>query len=133
MRMDTRVSRATRIEVVTEGVLTRMLQNDSALEGVAGLIFDEFHERSLQADLGLALALDARDNLCSELKVLVMSATLDGAAVAGMLDGAPVVTAEGRMYPGRVEIRGQERRADAGRCGTAHRADRAARPGRREW
>lgn len=99
MRMDTRVSRATRVEVVTEGVLTRMLQSDPALEGVAGLIFDEFHERSLQADLGLALALDARDNLSPELKILVMSATLDGAAVAGILDGAPVVTAQGRMFP----------------------------------
>jgi len=103
MRMDTRVSRDTRIEVVTEGVLTRMLQNDPALEGVAVVIFDEFHERSLQADLGLALVLDARENLAPELKVLVMSATLDGAAVARMLGGAPVVTSEGRMFP--VETR----------------------------
>src|SRR5687767_7241261 len=99
MRMDTRVSRATRIEVVTEGVLTRMLQSDPALEGVAAVIFDEFHERSLQADLGLALVLDARDNLAPELKLLVMSATLDGGAVAKLLDGTPVVTAQGRMFP----------------------------------
>jgi ATP-dependent helicase HrpB len=99
MRMDTRVSRDTRIEVVTEGVLTRMLQNDPALEGVGAVIFDEFHERSLQADLGLALVLDARENLAPELKVLVMSATLDGAAVAQLLGDAPVITSEGRMFP----------------------------------
>jgi len=99
MRMDTRVSRDTRIEVVTEGVLTRMLQNDPALEGVAAVIFDEFHERSLQADLGLALVLDARENLAPELKLLVMSATLDGDAVARLLDDAPVVTSQGRTFP----------------------------------
>ncbi len=99
MRMDTRVSRDTRIEVVTEGVLTRMLQSDPALEGVAAVIFDEFHERSLQADLGLALVLDARENLAPELKILMMSATLDGEAVARLLGDAPIVTSEGRMYP----------------------------------
>jgi len=99
MRMDTRVSRDTRIEVVTEGVLTRMLQNDPALEGIAVVIFDEFHERSLQADLGLALVLDARENLTPDLKVLVMSATLDGEAVARLLSDAPIVTSEGRTFP----------------------------------
>ena len=99
MRMDTRVSRETRIEVVTEGVLTRMLQNDPALEGVGAVIFDEFHERSLQADLGLALVLDARENLAPDLKVLMMSATLDGEAVARLLGDAPIVTSEGRMFP----------------------------------
>jgi ATP-dependent helicase HrpB len=99
MRMDTRVSRETRIEVVTEGVLTRMLQNDPALEGFAAVIFDEFHERSLQADLGLALVLDARENLRPDLKVLVMSATLDGEAVARLLADAPIVTSEGRTFP----------------------------------
>src|SRR5580692_12869197 len=99
MRMDTRVSRDTRIEVVTEGVLTRMLQNDPALEGIAVVIFDEFHERSLQADLGLALVLDARENLTPDLRVLVMSATLDGEAVARLLGDAPIVTSEGRTYP----------------------------------
>lgn len=99
MRMDTRVSRDTRIEVVTEGVLTRMLQTDPSLESVAAVIFDEFHERSLQADLGLALALDARDNLTPDLRILVMSATLDGEAVSKLLDGAPIITAEGRTFP----------------------------------
>jgi ATP-dependent helicase HrpB len=99
MRMDTRVSTETRIEVVTEGVLARMLQSDPALEGVAAVIFDEFHERSLQADLGLALTLDARANLAPELKIIVMSATLDGEAVARLLGHAPIVTAQGRAYP----------------------------------
>ncbi|GAC1455165.1 MAG: ATP-dependent helicase HrpB [Steroidobacteraceae bacterium] len=99
MRLDTRVSAATRIEVVTEGVLTRMLQNDPGLEGVGGVIFDEFHERSLQADLGLALTLDARSNLAPQLRLLIMSATLDGAVVAALLDNAPVITAEGRLFP----------------------------------
>jgi ATP-dependent helicase HrpB len=103
MRLDTRVSRDTRIEVVTEGVLTRMLQTDPSLEGVAAVIFDEFHERSLQADLGLALALDARENLAPDLKLIVMSATLDGERVAALLGDAPVVTAQGRMFP--VETR----------------------------
>ena len=103
MRLDTCVSRETRIEVVTEGVLTRMLQEDAALEGVAALVFDEFHERSLQADLGLALALDARAQLSPHLKLLVMSATLEGAAVAHLLGDAPVVAAHGRLFP--VETR----------------------------
>jgi len=98
MRLETRVSRATRIEVVTEGVLTRLLQEDPALEGVAAVIFDEFHERSLQADLGLALCLDGRAALSPALRVLVMSATLDGAAVARLLGDAPRVSAAGRTF-----------------------------------
>ena len=99
MRMETRVSKRTRIEVVTEGVFTRMLQGDPALEGVGAVLFDEFHERSLHADTGLAFALDSQENLAPELRLLVMSATLDGAAVARLLGGAPVVTAAGRMFP----------------------------------
>ena len=98
MRLETRVSRATRIEVVTEGVLTRLLQEDAALEGVAAVIFDEFHERSLQADLGLALCLDARAQLAPALRLLVMSATLDGAAVGRLLGDAPRVSAAGRTF-----------------------------------
>src|SRR5690606_1155082 len=103
MRLDTRVSRATRIEVVTEGVLTRMLESDPSLDGVALVIFDEFHERSLQADLGLALTLDAREALRPELKLLLMSATLDAEPAARLLGDAALVTAEGKAYP--VETR----------------------------
>jgi ATP-dependent helicase HrpB len=102
-RLETKVSRDTRLTVVTEGVLTRMLQSDPALEGVALVIFDEFHERSLNADLGLALCLDARANLREDLRLLVMSATLDAAAVAALLDDAPVLSSEGRAHP--VETR----------------------------
>ena len=107
MRLDTKVSRDTRIEVVTEGVLTRMLQSDPSLEGVAALIFDEFHERSLQADLGLALAIDARENLTPDLKLVVMSATLDGERVAALLENAPIVSAQGRMYPVETRFAGK--------------------------
>src|SRR5690349_2034367 len=107
MRLDTQVSKSTRIEVVTEGVLTRMLQSDPSLEGVAAVIFDEFHERSLQADLGLALALDARDNLAPDLKLLMMSATLDGERVAALLGDAPIVSAEGRMFPVQTRFAGK--------------------------
>ena len=99
MRLETRVSRATRLEVLTEGVLTRLLQEDPALEGVAAVIFDEFHERSLQADLGLALTLDARAHLNPQLRVLVMSATLDGAAVARLIGAAPLIRVPQRGYP----------------------------------
>ena len=110
VRGESRVGRGTRIEVVTEGILTRMLQSDSSLEGIGLVIFDEFHERSLDADLALALTLETRDVLRPELRVLVMSATLDGARVARLLGNAPVVTSEGRTFP--VETRYVERRPD---------------------
>jgi ATP-dependent helicase HrpB len=110
VRLDTRVGPDTRIEVVTEGVLTRMLLDDPSLDGVGLLIFDEFHERNLQADLGLALALQARELLRPELRILVMSATLDGGPVAALLGDAAVVTSEGRAHP--VSTRYRERRAD---------------------
>ncbi|SEG72047.1 ATP-dependent helicase HrpB [Marinobacterium lutimaris] len=101
IRLDTRVGPNTRIEVVTEGILTRMLQSDPGLEGVGLVIFDEFHERSLDADLGLALALQGRELLRDEppLKLLVMSATLDGEAISGLLNNAPIVRSEGRSFP----------------------------------
>ena len=103
MRRDTRVSKDTRLEVLTEGVLVRMLQSDPALEGVAAVLFDEFHERSLQADLALALALDARETLGAPVKFLIMSATLEAEGIARLLGGAPVVRAAGRSFP--VETR----------------------------
>jgi ATP-dependent helicase HrpB len=99
IRHDTRVGRRTRIEVVTEGVLTRMLHSDPSLEAIGLVVFDEFHERSLHADLGLALTLQSRAILRNDLRVLVMSATLAGEPVAALLNGAPVVTSEGRSHP----------------------------------
>ena len=99
MRMDTKVGPATRIEVVTEGVLTRMLQDDPELSDYGAILFDEFHERSLQADLGLALARECQQALRPDLRLLVMSATLDGEPVARLLGDAPVVTSRGRSYP----------------------------------
>ncbi len=110
MRLENRVSAATRIEVVTEGVLTRMLQNDPALEDSACVIFDEFHERSLHADLGLALCLDAQAQLRDDLRLVVMSATLDAEPIAAWLGGAPIITAPGRSFP--VETRHLARRAE---------------------
>src|SRR6188768_3083718 len=107
MRMDTRVGPRTRLEVVTEGILTRMLQQDAALAGVAAVIFDEFHERSLHADLGLALCREAQESLGLPLRLLVMSATIDAAAVAARLGDAPVIEAEGRMFPVEVHYLGR--------------------------
>ncbi len=98
VRLDTKISARTRIEVVTEGIFTRMLLDDPELTGVAAVLFDEFHERSLDADLGLALALDARA-LRPDLRLLVMSATIDGARVASLLDNAPLIDSPGRTFP----------------------------------
>ncbi len=103
VRMGSKISKETRIEVITEGVFTRMIVDDPELKGVAAVLFDEFHERSLDADLGLALALDAQSALRDDLRIIVMSATLDGARVASLLDDAPVITSEGRAFP--VETR----------------------------
>nr|WP_315406317.1 ATP-dependent helicase HrpB [uncultured Pseudomonas sp.] len=101
IRLDSKVGPRTRIEVVTEGILTRRLQDDPALDGVGLLIFDEFHERSLDADLALALSLNGRELLRDEppLKILLMSATLEGQRLSALLDDAPVISSEGRMYP----------------------------------
>jgi ATP-dependent helicase HrpB len=111
-RDDRRVGPATRIEVVTEGILTRWLQHDPSLPGVAAVLFDELHERNLQTDLGLALALDVRRSLRPDLRLLAMSATLDAARVAGLLGGdgpgAPVVTSDSRSHP--VDVRWAPRR-----------------------
>jgi ATP-dependent helicase HrpB len=106
MRLDSRMSAKTRILVVTEGVLARMILDDPELPGIAAILFDEFHERSLDGDFGLALALDARA-LRPDLRLLVMSATIDGARVARLLDNAPVIESEGRAFP--VEIIYRER------------------------
>ena len=110
VRMQSRVSAATRVEVVTEGVFTRMVLADPELAGVACVIFDEFHERSLDADLGLALARDAQRLIRDDLRLLVMSATLDGAAVARLLDDAPVVESLGRMFPVETRYVGRDDR-----------------------
>lgn len=98
-RLQSRIGPETRIEVITEGVFTRMILDDPALEGVGAVLFDEFHERSLDADLGLALARESQLVLRDDLRLLVMSATLDIAGVSKLLDGAPVIEAEGRMFP----------------------------------
>jgi ATP-dependent helicase HrpB len=98
-RMVSKSGPRTRVEVITEGVFTRMILDDPSLEGVGAVLFDEFHERSLDADLGLALALDTQKALRDDLRILVMSATLDGARVAALLDGAPVIKSEGRAFP----------------------------------
>jgi ATP-dependent helicase HrpB len=103
VRLDTSIGPRTRIEVVTEGILTRRLQDDPALEDIGLVVFDEFHERSLQADLGLALCLDMQGVLRPDLRLLVMSATLDGASVSQLLGGAPLLTSAGRGHP--VDIR----------------------------
>ena len=102
-RLESRTSKNTRIEVVTEGILTRWLQRDATLEGVAMVIFDEFHERSLNADVGLALCLEAQAEVRDDLRILVMSATLDTSAVAQLLGDAPIVSTEGKAF--EVETR----------------------------
>lgn len=99
MRFETKVSAETKIEVVTEGVFQRMILDDPELKGVGCVIFDEFHERSMDADFGLALTLDIRNALREDLRILVMSATLNGAAVAKLLGDAPIIESKGRMHP----------------------------------
>jgi ATP-dependent helicase HrpB len=111
IRGEAKLSKSTRIEVVTEGILTRMIQSDPELRGVGCVIFDEFHERSLNADLGLALSLEIRSALREDLWLLVMSATLDAAPVAALMGDAPLITSEGRAFP--VETRWLPRPVDA--------------------
>ena len=108
VRLESRVGPTTRVEVVTEGILTRMLQDDPSLEGIAAICFDEFHERHLPSDLGLALALESRHVLRADLRVIVMSATLEAAPVSTLLGGdvaAPVITSAGRSFPVQTEYR----------------------------
>lgn len=118
MRLESKVGRHTRIEIMTEGVLTRMLQQDPALEDIGLVIFDEFHERNLDSDLALALCLKGRalfrtrlETASCDLKILVMSATLDSRSIATLLNDAPVVTSEGRLYPVDI-VYGRARKAD---------------------
>ena len=110
IRGEARISAATKIEVVTEGILTRMIQADPELRGVGAILFDEFHERSLNADLGLALALEIRAALRDDLVLIVMSATLDAAPVAALMGGAPLITSKGRAFD--VETRWLARSPD---------------------
>ncbi|TPI20606.1 ATP-dependent helicase HrpB [Mesorhizobium sp. B4-1-1] len=127
MRMENRTSARTKILVVTEGVLSRMILDDPELPGVSAVIFDEFHERSLDGDFGLALALDVQAALRPDLRLLVMSATLDGARVSRLLAQAPVIESEGRAYP--VEIRYDERPAGVAVEDAMAKAVRAALAG----
>jgi ATP-dependent helicase HrpB len=110
-RLDTKISGSTQIEVVTEGILTRLIQNDPMLDDYAAVLFDEFHERSLQADLGLALVRESQQALREDLRVLIMSATLDTAPIARVLGKVPVITSEGRAYPVEVLYRPLPRNA----------------------
>jgi ATP-dependent helicase HrpB len=111
VRFSSKISKRTRIEVITEGVFTRLVLDDPSLAGVAAVLFDEFHERSLDADLGLALARDVQQGLREDLKILVMSATLDGARVAALLGDAPVVESEGRAFAVETRYLGRDQRA----------------------
>jgi ATP-dependent helicase HrpB len=111
VRFGSKVSKRTRIEVITEGVFTRLILDDPSLSGIAAVLFDEFHERSLDADLGLALARDVHLAFREDLKILVMSATLDGARVAALLGDAPVVTSEGRAFDVETRYLGRDSRA----------------------
>lgn len=124
VRLDSRVGPKTRVEVVTDGLFARRIQNDPSLDGVAALLFDEFHERGLESDLGLALALEAQKELRPDLRILVMSATLDGVAVAKLLGRAPVVRSPGRAFP--VAIEWQDRPEDRALLDTLARTVRRA-------
>ena len=128
VRFGSKVSASTRIEVVTEGVFTRLVLDDPSLAGIAAVLFDEFHERSLDGDLGLALAHDVQQGLRADLKLLVMSATLDGARVGKLLGDAPLIESAGRAFPVETRYLGRDARAPiepqvAGAVGRALRAD----------
>ncbi|AJY77919.1 ATP-dependent helicase HrpB [Paenibacillus beijingensis] len=126
VRMDTKVGPSTRIEVVTEGVLTRMLQEDPALEGVGAVLFDEYHERHLHSDLGLALCLQTQSLLRDDLRLLIMSATIEAEPVAELLGDAPVIESTGRQYPVETRYRplGPGKRLEEGAAAAALEAVR---------
>ncbi len=131
VRFGSKISRRTRIEVITEGVFTRLVLDDPSLDGVAAVLLDEFHERSLDADLGLALARDVQQGLREDLKLLVMSATLDGARVAALLGAAPVIESRGQSFPVETRYLGREVRAPIERqiadaCARALRAEQGS-------
>ncbi len=128
VRFGSKVSRATRIEVVTEGIFSRQILDDPELSGVAAVLFDEFHERSLDADLGLALARDAQTGLREDLRILVMSATLDGARVAKLLGDAPVIASEGRAFPVETRYLGRKAGCAAGAADGGCDRDRRCAP-----
>src|SRR6201994_4536820 len=111
VRFGSKVTRKTRIEVVTEGIFTRLILDDPSLDGIAAVLFDEFHERSLDADLGLALARDVQQGLRDDLKLLVMSGTLDRARVSKLLGDAPVIESEGRAFAVETRHLGRDPRA----------------------
>ncbi|AHM60103.1 ATP-dependent helicase HrpB [Flammeovirgaceae bacterium 311] len=127
VRFETRVGSDTKLEVLTEGILTRMLGQDNTLEGVGLVIFDEFHERSLHADLALALCREVQSVLRDDLRLLIMSATLDGNALSGMLGNAPVLKSEGRQYPINLQYLPQEQRGTPGGEAIAQQVYRAVR------
>src|SRR5580698_2516604 len=110
VRFGSKISSRTRIEIITEGVFTRLILDDPMLDGVAAVVFDEFHERSLDADLGLALARDVQHGLREDLRILVMSATIDGARIAKLLGDAPVIASEGRAFPVETRYAGRDAR-----------------------
>ncbi|HBG45374.1 MAG TPA: ATP-dependent helicase HrpB [Deltaproteobacteria bacterium] len=130
-RLDSSIGPSTRIEVVTEGILTRFLQSDQALEGIGLLIFDEFHERSINADLGLALSLESQSLLRDDIRILIMSATLDGEEVSALLGGAPVVKSMGKAYP--VEVRYMSKTVGSGRAYTSTGPDFISRVAGAVW
>src|SRR5579862_4395868 len=111
VRFGSKISGRTRIEIITEGIFTRLILDDPMLDGVAAVLFDEFHERSLDADLGLALARDVQQGLRDDLKILVMSATMDGARVSDLLGQAPVIESEGRAFAVETRYLGRDQRA----------------------
>src|SRR5436305_5163157 len=111
VRFGSEISVKTRIEVVTEGVFTRLILDDPELKGVSAVLFDEFHERSLDADLGLALVRDVQQGLREDLKILVMSATIDGARVAALLGNAPMIESQGKAFPVETCYVGRDPRA----------------------